>query len=81
MICCAAFTFFLTTSETFAAPDSVFFVDAPVAVAVAGGIIGGIVSLCLGAIRQSFLLVFVYCFFTLKLFFLRGVGREVGGDS
>eukprot|EP00913_Durusdinium_trenchii_P023137 g21718.t1 len=46
MICCAAFTFFLTTSETFAAPDSVFFVDAPVAVAVAGGIIGGIVSLC-----------------------------------
>jgi len=46
VICCAAFTFFLTTSETFSAPDSMFFVDAPVAVAISGGIIGGLVSLC-----------------------------------
>ncbi|CAJ1376373.1 unnamed protein product [Effrenium voratum] len=45
-ISCAAFTFFLTTSPTFSAPDAVFYVDEPVAVAITAGVIGAIVSMC-----------------------------------
>ncbi|CAE7245318.1 slc44a5 [Symbiodinium natans] len=46
VLCCAAVTFFLTSTPTFSAPDAPLFVDQPVAVAVAAGFIGGAVSLC-----------------------------------
>jgi len=42
----AAFTFFLTTSSTFSAQDSAFYVEQPTMVAVVAGLIGGTVGLC-----------------------------------